>query len=203
MEQNVKKTFNGANRFVSRLAAEKKKTVTAVCLIALMVFMWARVIGKKVPVTAAASQRKENVGQDVSGSNEELEISFIELPKIPGRNDVLTRDFFAANGWRNFIRNKKNPGNKEDVSGVEGANKEIVKGVAEKLNVGAIVIGLDGNPQAFINGKLLSVGDKLLVKDGGNKYECEVVGIEENMVVIKCLEAEITLKVMKPVEVTE
>ena len=196
MEQNVKNTVNGANRLVGRLAAEKKKTVTALCLIALMVFMWARVLGKKTPVTAAASQRQENVQQDV---NVELKISFIELPKIPGRNDVLTRDFFAADGWRNFLINEKNPGN--EVSGPKGGNEEVVRRVAEKLKLEAI--GLDGNPQAFINGKLLSVGDKLLVRNGGNKYECEVVGIEENMVVIKCLEleAEITLKLTKVIEV--
>ncbi len=200
MEQNAKNTVNGANRFVSRLAAEKKKTVTALCLIALMIFMWVRVLGKKTPVTAAASQRQENVDQDVLGSNVELKISFIELPKIPGRNDVLTRDFFAADGWRNFNRNEKNPGNKV-IS--EGGNEEVVRRVAERLKLEAIAIGSDRNPQAFINGKLLSVGDKLLVRYGADKYECEVVGIEENVVVIKCGEAEITLKLTKVIEVAD
>ena len=197
----MKKTVSSANRLVSRLAAEKKKTVTALCLIALMIFMWARVIGKKAPVTAEAAQRKENMGQDVLDSNEELNISFIELPKIPGRNDVLTRDIFAANGWSNFIRNEENPDNKEVGVFSKDGNEEIVRLIAQKLKLEAI--GLDGNPQAFINGKLLSVGDKLLVRNGGNKYECEVVEIAENVVVIKCGEAEIRLKVMKPVEVTE
>jgi len=197
----VKKTVSSANRLVGRLAAEKKKTVTALCLIALMIFMWARVIGKKAPVTAEAAQRKENMGQDVLDSNEELNISFIELPKIPGRNDVLTRDIFAANGWSNFIRNEENPDNKEVGVFSKDGNEEIVRLIAQKLKLEAI--GLDGNPQAFINGKLLSVGDKLLVRNGGNKYECEVVEIAENVVVIKCGEAEIRLKVMKPVEVTE
>lgn len=197
MEQNAKNTVNGANRLVGRLAAEKKKTVTALCLIALMAFMWARLLGKKTPVTAAASQRQENVDQDV---NVELKISFIELPKIPGRNDVLTRDFFAADGWMNFLGNEKKPGNKEVI--VIGGNEEVVKRwVAENLKLEAIVIGSDGNPQAYINGKLLSVGDKLLVRKGGNQYECEVVGIEENMVVIKCLESEITLKLTKVIEI--
>ena len=175
MEQNAKNTVNGANRLVGRLAAEKKKTVTALCLIALLIFMWVRVLGKKTPVTAAASQRKENVDQDVLGSNVELKISFIELPKVPGRNDVLTRDFFAADGWRNFIGNEKNPGN--EVS-VKGGIEEDVKRAAKLLKLEAIVIGSDGNPQAFINGKLLSVGDKLIVRDGADKYEYEVVGIE-------------------------
>jgi hypothetical protein len=86
---------------------------------------------------------------------------------------------------------------------VKGGNEEVVKWVADNLKLEAIVIGSDGNPQAYINGKLLSIGDKLLVRNGGNKYECEVVGIEENVVVIKCGEAEISLKVMKAVEVTE
>jgi len=201
MEQNLKNTVNGANKLVSRLAAEKKKTVTAVCLIALMIFMWARVLGKKSPETADASQRQENVNQNGLGSNVELNVSFIELPKVPGRNDVLTRDFFAANGWKNFNREEENPGNKEVSVFSEEGNEDIVRRVAQRLRLEAI--GLDGNPQAFINGKLLSVGDKFIVRNGGVKYECEVVGIEENVVVIRCGEAEIKLKVMKAVEVTE
>ena len=80
-------------------------------------------------------------------------------------------------------------------------NEEIIRKVAEKLKLEAI--GLDGNPQAFINNKLLSVGDKLLVRDGGNTYECEVMAIEENVVLIKCGDAEITLKVTKFIEVAD
>lgn len=198
MKQNVKNSGNGTNGLVGRFAAEKKKTVTALCLIALMVFMWARVLSRKTPEAAAAAPRREDAAQDILGADLELNLSFIELPKVEGRNDVITRDFFAANGWRNFIRNEKNPGNKE-VNGPKDGTEEIVRRVAEKLILEAI--GLDGNPQAFINGKLLSMGDKLLVRDGGNKYECEVVGIEENVVVIKCLEAEITLELTKVIEV--
>ncbi len=41
----------------------------------------------------------------------------------------------------------------------------------------------------------------MIVKDGGNTYECEVVSIEENAVLIKCGEAEITLKLAKVIEV--
>jgi hypothetical protein len=199
MKQSVKNNGNGTNRLVSRLAAEKKKTVTALCLIALMVFMWARVIGKKTPAVAAALGAEDVV----SGSNSELNISFIELPKVAGRNDVLTRDFFAAGGWKDFIRD----GEGSNVAGTEvsvvskDGNEEIVRKVAEKLKLEAI--GLDGNPQAFINNKLLSVGDKLLVRDGGNTYECEVMAIEENVVLIKCGDAEITLKVTKAVEVAD
>ncbi|MHC4640768.1 MAG: sortase family protein [Planctomycetota bacterium] len=180
------------------MAAEKKKTVTALCLIAVMIIMWARVISRKTPAAVAAAVLTQ---EDVkpAASDLELNLSFIELPKIEGRNDVLTRDFFAVGDWQDFIRNKEGKNLNEDVNVVSRHNKEVMKRVAEKLKLEAI--GLDGNPQVFINNKLLSVGDKLLVKDGGNTYECEVVSIEENTVLIKCGEAEITLKLAKVIEV--
>jgi hypothetical protein len=58
------------------------------------------------------------------------------------------------------------------------------------------------NPQAFINNKVLSVGDKLLVTDGVSAYECEVVGIEEDTVFVKFGEAEIQLRLAQGAETT-
>lgn len=198
MKQNVKNSGNGANGLVGRFAAEKKKTVTALCLIALMVFMWARVLSRETPEAAAAALRREDVAPDIVGSDVELNISFIELPKVAGRNDVITRDFFTVDDWRDFVRDEGDTGNKEVI--VKGGNEEVVKWVAENLKLEAIAIGSDGNPQAYINGKLLSVGDKLLVRDGGKTYEYEVVSIEENAVVLRCGEAEITLELTKVIE---
>ena len=197
MKMNVRNGSNGANRLVGRLAAEKKKTVTALCLIAVMIIMWAKVLSRESPATAAAALRNEVVNDD--NSNLESSISFIELPKVEGRNDVLKRDFFAVDDWQDFILNRENKNLNEDVNVVSRRNREIIKRVAEKLKLEAI--GLDGNPQVFINSKLMSLGDTLLVKDGGNTYECEVVSIEENAVLIKCGEAEITLKLANVIEV--
>jgi len=144
------------------------------------------VLGKKTPATTEAALKQEEVNPDTSESNSQLKISFIELPKVAGRNDALTRDFFAADDWQSFMSG----GEVSVVS--KDDDEEIVKRVAEKLKLEAI--GLGKNPQAFINDKLLAVGDKLLVRDGADTYECEVVGIEEKTVFIRCGEAEITLK---------
>jgi len=182
MKQNVRSDGKGANRVFSRLAAEKKKSIVALCLIALMGFMWVRVLLRKTPESVEAAV----VDQDMKQSNSQLKISFIELPKVAGRNDALTRDFFAADDWQSFMS-----GGEVNVVSRDG-DEEIVKRVAEKLKLEAI--GLGKNPQAFINDKLLAVGDKLLVVDGADTYECEVVGIEEKMVFIRCGEAEITLR---------
>jgi hypothetical protein len=192
MKQNLKNGGSGGNRIFGRLAAEKKKTVIAVCLITAMVFMWVRVLGRKGPQSANAAVMAQEVtdGQ----TKPELKISFMELPKVEGRNDVLTRDFFAVGSWRDFMRGGEGKsGGIEEVSVVSrNGGEETVRRVAEKLKLEAIVLG--ENPRAFINDKLLSVGDKLFVRDGTNTYECEVAKIEENMVFIRCGEAEVTLR---------
>lgn len=193
MKQNVRDNSSGPNRIMSQLAAEKKKTITALCLIGLMVFMWVKVLGGKTPQSAEATLMAQKANLDTSGVNSELKISFIELPKVEGRNDVLTRDFFAADGWQVMRGGEVNVVSKDGSEGV-------VTRIAKKLNLGAI--GLGKNPQAFINDKLLSVGDKLLVRDGVNTYECEVIGIEENTVSVRYGEVEIQLKLAQENERT-
>jgi hypothetical protein len=126
--------------------------------------------------------------------SQELNVSFIELPKVAGRNDVITRDFFTSNGWRYFGNGQKEKAVIEEVNIVsKNGNEEVIRKVAEKLKLEATVV-LGTNPRAYINDKVVSVGDKVLIRDGIDTYECEVIEIKENTVVIKCREAEVTLK---------
>jgi hypothetical protein len=199
MKQNIKNSNTG-NRIVGRLAApclrlagagEKKKTVIAVCLIAVMLLMWVRLLVKKGPQSVGAAEIAEVASRQMSP---ELKISFIELPKVAGRNDMLTRDFFTASNWQDFVGGiEGNSGGVKEVSVVpKDGSEETISRVAGKLRLEAIVQG--ENPRAFINDKLLSVGDRLFVGDGINKYECEVTKIEETKVVIRCGQAEVTLR---------
>ena len=73
-----------------------------------------------------------------------------------------------------------------------GGLKGVAKRIEENLRLEAIDLG--ESPQAFINDKLLSVGDKLLVRDGDNTYECEIVEIEGETVFVKYGGVKITLK---------
>ena len=88
MKQNITNNGNAANRLISKLAAEKKKTIIALGLIAVMVFMWVRVLGKKTAASAQASPRLPEAA--ANQPNSQSKMSFIELPKIQGRNDILT-----------------------------------------------------------------------------------------------------------------
>lgn len=187
MKQDVGNSGDGLNRFMSCLAAEKKKGIMALCLIAVMAFMWVRALGGKAPKSAEAAMILQETTK--SQSNSESKIYFVELPKVKGRNDVLTRDFFTIE-----------TGRLDDRKGVnvvsENNSEEYVKRITKKLKLGTISLGK--NPQAFINNKLLSVGDKLPIADGVNTYECEIIGIEKNKVFIRCGEAKIQLILVQP-----
>jgi hypothetical protein len=176
------------------LAAEKKKAVAASCLIVVMAILWIRVLTNNGPETAEAVLTAEQLNVEDT-STQKLNVSFIKLPQVAGRNDIITRDFFASNDWRQFKGDKKhNLAVIEEVNVVsKNGNEEVIRKVAEKLKLEAIVV-LGNNPRAYINNKVMSVGDNLLILDGIDTYECEVIEITENKVVIKCREAEVVLK---------
>jgi len=200
MKANVRNNMGSAGRFLGRLAVEKRKTVATGCLVIVMVFLWVRVLTRNTPEAAEATPATEQLDMG-NPSNPVANVSFVELPKVAGRNDVVTRDFFACNGWRHFTGGRQKFADIEEVNMLsQNGSEEAIKKVAEKLRLEAIV--LSSNPRAFINNKVLSVGDRMLIDDGNEKYECEVAAIEENTVVIKCREAEIKLKLV-PVSMVE
>lgn len=195
MGQNVRIYGAGARKVLERMAEQKRKSVMALCLITVMAFMWVRVLTGEGPEGAQAAPVTE-LPHTQDPPNEEYRVSFVELPKVAGRNDVIVRDFFASNGWQHFVdRQGRKTDGIEEVSVVStDGNEEVLKKVAKKLKLEATLVS--ENPLAFINGQVRRRGDSLLVRDGTHAYECEVVQIEDNVVVIRCKEAEITLKLV-------
>ena len=195
MKQNIANNSTGAKKVLERLAEEKKKSVTALCLITVMAFMWIRVFIGKAPQDAEAAPETEQSNTE-DPQDEKHRVSFVELPKVAGRNDMIARDFFASNGWRHFVdgQGRKRDGIEEVSIESTNGNEEVIERIAKKLKLEATMMST--NPIAFVNGQIRHTGDKMLVKDGTETYECEVVKIEDNTVVVKCREAEITLKLM-------
>lgn len=194
MRQKVINRGGRVKVLFGQLAAEKKKAVTASCLVAVMAFMWFRVLTNESPETAEGALVTDEL--NIGGTlGQELKISFVELPQVAGRNDVIARDFFVSNGWWQFDGGKgRNLAVIEEVNIVsKDGNEEVIRKVAKKLKLEAIV--LSTNPRAYINNKVMSVGDRVLIVEGVDTYECEIVAIEENTVVMKCREAEITLRI--------
>jgi hypothetical protein len=183
MKTNIDKTDNGLNRLLNQLAAQKKKSVIAAALILLMVFMWVRLLADKGPNNAHATV----TGGGLSEAVQKLKVKFIRLPFVYGRHDVLARDIFRMDG-RFF--------GEADASIVStDAAVDGVREVAQGLRLDAISTGTQ--PEAFINDKLVKVGDTVLV-EGSKTYECEIVSIKENVVLVKYGDAEIELKLKQP-----
>ena len=194
MIQNVRNNNTGTSKILGRLAEEKKKSVPALCLIAIMAFMWIRVFTRKTPQGAEGAPATDPPSAE-NAPSEEYRVSFVELPKVAGRNDAISRDFFASNGWQHFVDGQgRKQGDIEEVSIVsKNGNEEVIRRVAEKLKLEATIVG--GISQVMINGQPRNIGDKMPISDGADTYECEVIEIREYAVVIKCGEAEIRLSI--------
>lgn len=190
MKETIKNRWQGVGGLMGRLTAQKRKATMAVCLVLVMVFMWVKVLTPSAPDSATAVVVGDAAGQ----SEAKLGITYVELPVVKGRNDTLTRDFFAPG--KGFLQTDA----VVDVVAGE-ATEELTRRIVEKLKLEAIVFG--ENPQAFINDELVSEGDKLLVKAGATEYEFVVVKIGQSTVFIRCGETEIALKLAPTIEGTD
>jgi len=193
MNTNTDKTDNALNRLVYQLTANKKKSIIAASLLVLMIFMWVRLLGDGGPRSARAVMSPQADGADLRTAMENLNVVFVELPYIEGRHNALARDFFRMDGQ--FF------GAAEEVSIIstdEGKNE--AREVAQGLRLDAISTGQ--RPEAFINDRLLKVGDAIVV-EGSRSYECEVKSIKANSVIVTYGETEIELKLKQPDEAAQ
>ncbi len=188
-----------AQRVLDRLAADKKKTVFAVSLLAIMAFMWFRVLSGHRPGPAAA---QTTAGQKQSEPQKPpRNVRYLELPSLPGRNDYINRDFFASRDWECFRQNSistQNPGVKVQVVASDH-NDEMAARLGQRLKLEAVL--KDGNPRAFINDQLLRLGDRLTVRDGPDTCEFEVLRIYEDSVLVGCNGTQLTLKLVQHLDV--
>jgi hypothetical protein len=203
MKRNLVNATAGANRLYRQVTADKKKAVLALSLIIVMFVMWFRVFsGKKPSAVEAKSETKQGAIEDKS--EPQIKISFVELPKVPVLNDVIKNDFFTLCSWQSLIKNEegKNLNRIQEVSVfTKNGSKEVITRAAQKLKLEAIFLA--DNPQAYINNKLLSPSDKLLIRNEGGTYEFEVIGIYEDFVLLRCGKAQITLKLKQATDVVD
>lgn len=195
MKQN--KTHNSDAALLHGLPVSKSKLIIAAVLITIMAFMWLRLLlFNKSPDTAAGAaaatintQDKENTTKPSS------ELTYIELPFVPGRHDVLANDVFRPANWQAF----KTVDDTQD-SGSGGLDRDVL--TAEDIRRIDSLITLDGiiaegggqTREAFINGKLVSVGSKVAVEYDKRSVELTVTEIYRNKVMLRV--GEFTLNVM-------
>ncbi len=193
MAHNRNRHVSSAGRVFDRLRMGGKKTVMACALVSLMVFMWIRVlIGHRPAAAEAAPPPKPAATSSGLGP---VKVTPVDLPKSPGRHDVIARDFFVASD-ESYARRKnagRNTGTEKEVPVASTSNvQEVIRRVAQTLKLEAVF--LRERPQAFLNDQSLSVGDKLTVKDDTASYEFEVLQIYMDSVLVECQGIQLRLK---------
>lgn len=161
-----------------------------------MAIMWVRVLLGQKPDSAAAGP--EPVQQGATQQEHPAPVCFVELPKRPGRHDSIHRDFFAAQNRAYFQPNgARRASTDTEVQIVSsGHAREVIQRVAQRLKLEAVLWSEDPreDPQVFINDRLLRAGEKLIVRDGADSIEFEVLQIHEGSVLIASGGTRLTLK---------
>jgi hypothetical protein len=196
MKQKVKQP-GSRNQAISQLTAEKKKIIIAVLLVGIMAIMWVRVLAKKngssagqTPLAIQAAVAEEAAPK--------IQVTYVELPQVKGRNDTLTRDIFSGSRWEGLgaVANGAKQPNEKIKSGHEKLSDTITEMIGKELKLDAILSGK--NPQAYVGGMLVSPGGKLTVNHEGEKYEFKAVAMNENEVVLECKGVQVRLSMTRP-----
>ena len=158
-----------------------RKTIVIVPLGALAFLVAVVVLRHKVPDAAQAHPQQVPV---TNGSGRERkELSFVRLPKIPGRHDRIAGDFFVRQKDRTPTQ-VSSPLDRESAPVVALASADpdaLHLSMRDALQLKAIILGQ--SPRAFINDELITLGDTVPL-DGFAEHECKVVAINENSVVL-------------------
>ncbi|RKY04730.1 MAG: hypothetical protein DRP66_11360 [Planctomycetota bacterium] len=196
MKQN-KTHRNSDAALLQGLGVSKSKLIIAVVLVTVMAFMWLRLlIFNKSPGAAAGGALSGSVGAQAGNNTTKSapELTYIELPFVPGRHDVLANDIFRSGTWR-VVGGAQNTAGESDGLALTAA--DIRKITASITLDGVIAEQGTRAPEAFINGKLVSVGSKVAVEYNKRSVELTVTEIHRNKVVLRVGEQEINVKMLQ------
>lgn len=179
-----------------RRLAENKKAIIAFGLIAVMALMWGRILLKKSPTQAAAASPAQPIAAEQPVPK--VKITFQELPRIKGRNDILTRDMFAGSKWEGMGAAANGARQSNEITNGHEQTSDTIKTIGKELKLEALSSGK--NPQAYISGVLVSPKGILTLRHEGEKYEFKVVAMNESGVVLECNGTQVKLSMARPAD---
>ncbi len=101
MKQIAKNGVDRIERLAGGPASERERVVIGLCLLVVVGLMLVKVPVGRTPETVRATSAPQREASQTQ-VNVASEVGFLELPELAGRNDVLVRDFFSAEGWTAF-----------------------------------------------------------------------------------------------------
>ncbi len=199
MKQN-KTHKNSDAALLHGLPVSKSKLIIAAVLITIMAFMWMRLLfSNKSPDTAAGGTPPGPVGTQTRNNTTKPapELTYIELPFVPGRHDVLANNVFRPRTWQAFktVDDTQNTGSGGPDGDRYALTAEDIRNITGRITLDGIIAEQGTRtPEAFINGKLVSVGSKVAVEYNKRSVELTVTEIYRNKVMLRV--GEFTLNVM-------
>lgn len=183
-----------------RLRTLDAKTIAAVTLLTVMGLLWARVLLRgKTPAGAEAAEVTATQTAVATQAAAAARIVPSPLPITPGRNDVLTRDFFSPENWQGLTRTQNTAANAVDPDAGDRKRLAFMAALEKTLTLEAIIqASADSPARVCIEGKVLASGQYLSVKNGSETYELAVSEIGDEQVVLTCDRQHIVLKLPPP-----
>ncbi|MBW8034669.1 MAG: hypothetical protein FVQ79_03145 [Planctomycetes bacterium] len=202
----MKTTATGKNvaiRQSKSAPAINKKTVIAIGLILVMVFMWGRLLFSDGSDVKNAKGNTMPLIPPAGSVQSVSKLERVELPVIAGRNDMITHDMFSKAEWASSTGQKTTVESKS-IAGMDAKTQEMrIRHIASTLELGAIIDGVKGaSKEAFVDGELVSGGSKLMVRRSGRAYEFTVEDIMRDRVILKWHEFTIAIKMSETKEVS-
>ena len=199
MARNEKQRVLPAGR-VADLFLNGKRTILASAMVLVMAIMWIRVLIGHAPRSAAAAPQQTQAAQ--ANQKGPGRVRMVELSRVPGRNDVIHGDCFDVRNRTQFQPSAAVPSTsteKEVPVVAPNHDQEVIQQVAQTLKLEAVL--RNDNPRAFVNDRLLGVGDRFTVERGTSFLEFEVLWIYEDAVLVECNGIQLTLKLAQYVDV--
>jgi hypothetical protein len=186
---------------LGRLPAKKTKVIFAIVLMTVMAFMWVKVLlaekAKKAKNFALDTLAEKNLPKEPD-EQPRIKVSYVKMPIVPGRNDMLTKDIFMPQNWTAFKwGHDENSENVEILSQDNDGrliHEKNVRQIAESVTVDAISTDQNGRVQAFIQDDVVSFGSKLKIEHNGYTYEFIVTEIKPDKVVLGWKNCIVTLQ---------
>ena len=181
---------NTNNLSGSIVSSISPKAVIAAVLLIAMTGLWLRVFlrGRSGPAAAQAqnarnAQAAQSESRTIMGMEESKKLRPVALPVVPGRHDQLQIDPFVFDPvqWAHAA-DHASPDSPE-LSNADAAEQKHwanLQRISKRLVLEAVVKDADGVPiNACVDGKVLSKGSTLKVKENGEIYELKVVEVCE------------------------
>lgn len=169
------------------------KTVVAAALLLLMGIMWVRVFFSSGKPAQAVAYSETNQTQEVK-AEPAIHIEPVPLPVIAGRNDRLTKDYFAVALWPQQRSSMPQDVQASLRNDAEQQRHDFINTLSSRLSIDAVLMPTGQEPaKVCLNGKVLAEGQALTLKDKDQTYELTITQIKPNAITIVCDQKTIVL----------